>query len=98
VPRNFGKLLAPHEVTTAQALGFGALDDRPLLDALEGKCEALVTVDRGMPDQQQLASHSFALIVLRARSNRLSDLAPLAAATLAVLASARAGEVHEVGG
>jgi hypothetical protein len=98
VPRNFGKLLTPHDVTTAHELGFGALDDRPLLDALEGKCDALVTVDRRMPEQQQLAGRSFALIVLRARSNRLADLAPLAMTTLAELALARSGEVCVVGG
>jgi hypothetical protein len=48
--------------------------------------------------QQQLAGRSFALIVLRARSNRLADLAPLATATLAVPALARSGEVYVVGG
>jgi hypothetical protein len=98
VPRNFGKLLMPHAVTTAHALGLGALDDGPLLDALEAKCDALVTVDRRMPEQQRLEGRSFALIVLRARSNRLADLAPLAMTTLAELASARSSEVHVVGG
>jgi hypothetical protein len=57
-------------------MGLGDLDDRPLLDALEGECEAFVTVDRLMSAQQQLASRSFALIVMRARSNRLENLAP----------------------
>ena len=95
--RSFGKLLLSHEVT-AQVLGLGDLDDRPLLDALEGKCDALVTVDRRMSEQQRLEGRSFALIVLRARSNRLADLAPLATMTLAQLASARSGQIRVVGG
>ena len=98
VPRNFGKLLPSHEVTTAHALGLGDRDDRPLLDALGGNCDALVTVDRRMSEQQRLEGRSFALIVLRARSNRLADLAPLATTTLAQLASARSGQVRVVGG
>jgi predicted nuclease of predicted toxin-antitoxin system len=98
VPRKFGKLLISHEVTTAHALGLGALDDRPLLDALEGKCDALVTVDRRMSEQQRLRGRSFALVVVCARSNRLADLAPLAAATLSQLALAQSGEVRVVSG
>jgi predicted nuclease of predicted toxin-antitoxin system len=98
VPRKFGRLLRPHQLTTVHALGFGDLDDRPLLDALEGECEALVTVDRRMSEQQQLVSRSYALIVIRAPSNRLEDLAPFAAETLNVLESVQAGDVRVVGG
>ena len=98
VPRKFGRLLRPHQLTTVHALGLGDLDDRPLLDALEGECDPLVTVDQRMSEQQRLGSRSYALIVIRARSNRLEDLAPFAAATLTVLESVHAGEVLVVGG
>jgi len=98
VPRKFGRLLRPHQLTTVHALGFGDLDDRPLLEVLEGECEAFVTVDRSMPEQQSIESHSFALIVIRARSNRLEDLAPFAAATLDVLETVHPGEVRVIGG
>ncbi len=97
VPRKFGRLLSPHQLTTVHALGLGDLDDRPLLDALESECDAFVTVDRRMSEQQQLAGRTFALIVVRARSNRLEDLAPLAVATLTALSSSRSGEVSVVG-
>ena len=97
VPRRLGRLLAPHEVTTVGALGFADLDDRPLLDRLAGVCDAFVTVDRRLPVQQPLAGRPFAVVVLRARTNRLADLMPLAPALLAVLPGAPAGQATLVG-
>ena len=97
VPRRLGALLAPHDVTTVGALGLADLDDGPLLDRLAGACDALVTVDRRLPAQQRLAGRPFAVVVVRARTNRLGDLAPLAPALLAALPGAPAGQATVVG-
>ncbi len=37
----------------------------------------LVTMDNGLPTQQNLAQFDLAVVVLRARSKRLDDLVPL---------------------
>ncbi len=36
-------------------MGWGDLDDGPLLDAMAGRFDALVTVDRSLPTEQRLA-------------------------------------------
>jgi hypothetical protein len=55
----------------------GRLDDRPLLDALDGLFDVFVTVDKRLPQQQRIPGRSFGVVLLRARSNRLADLLPL---------------------
>ena len=58
-------------------MGWADLDDRPLLDAVAGKFDAFVTVDTNLPNQQRIDNRSFAVVVLRAKTNRLIDLLPL---------------------
>jgi hypothetical protein len=52
-----------------------------------------VTVDRNLSFQQDLASFAIAVIVIRAKSNRLADLRPRVPSLLAAINSARAGTV-----
>jgi hypothetical protein len=73
------------------------LDDGPLLAAMDGRFDALITVDKSLPKQQVIATRSFAVVLLRARTNRLADLVPLVPELLAALSSARPGMVLEVG-
>lgn len=73
-----------------------AVDDGPLLDRLEGLCEAFVTVDRNLPFQQHLTDRSFATVILRAHTNRLADLLPLVPRLLAVLPETHPGQVTHV--
>jgi len=47
VPRRLRNQLPKHEVRTAQQMGWGNLDDGPLLDAMGNNFDALVTVDKG---------------------------------------------------
>lgn len=54
--------------------------------------DAFITVDRNLSYQQDISKFSIALIVLKARSNRLVDLQPFAAKLLAELPSAAAGQ------
>lgn len=43
----------------------------------EAGFDALVTTDKGLPRQQNLARFALAVVVLRGESNRLEHLAPL---------------------
>jgi hypothetical protein len=52
-------------------------DERALLRAAEPHFEVLVTLDTNLPRQQNLQDYQLGVIVLRARSNRLSDLMEL---------------------
>lgn len=55
-----------------------------------------MTVDRNLRYQQNLATFPFGVIVLMAHGNRLEDLLPLAASTLAALRSIKPGQVIEL--
>jgi len=79
-------------------MGWGDLDNGDLLDAMEGHFDALVTVDRRLPQQQHIEGRPFRVVVLRAKSNRLADLVPLVDDLLAALSKLDAGGVKEVAG
>lgn len=86
-----------HEVKTAPQVGSAALKNGELLARAEREFDAFVTVDRGLPFQQDLSRFSIAVIVLRARSNRIADLRALVADLRAMLPAAKRGEVTWVG-
>jgi hypothetical protein len=87
-----------HEVQAASKLGWSDLDDGPLLDAMAGRFDVLVTVDKSLPKQQRLKDRPFAVIVLRAKTNRLADLFPLVPALLHTIEVLRPGQIHELFG
>jgi len=79
-------------------MGWGDLDNGELLDVVAGHFDAFVTVDKRLPDQQHISGRSFGVVVLRARSNRLSDLHPLVPSLLTALSTLGPGVVTEVAG
>ena len=60
--------------------------------------DVFVTVDRNLSFQQNLPAFAVAVIVIRARSNRLADLKPLVPELLSCIQGARRGAVDYVGG
>jgi predicted nuclease of predicted toxin-antitoxin system len=98
LPRRLAKELSMHEVQTAPKMGWGNLDDGPLLNAMAGRFDILVTVDKGLPKQQRLSDRPFAVVVLRAKTNRLTDLLPLVPALRLAIEELRPGQVREVAG
>ncbi len=93
LPRGLAKYLIDHQVVTVPQAGFAGFTNGELLRRIDGTCDAFVTVDRNLPAQNTLATHSFGVIVLRAQSNRLAALTPLVPDVLAALATLRAGNV-----
>ena len=78
-------------------MGWAGLGDKFLLDAMAGRFDVLVTVDRSIPFQQGIAGRQLSVIVLRAKSNRVGDLARLVPELLRTLKSIVPGEVYGVG-
>ena len=97
VPRGLRRWIIGHEVRTVGELGWGDMDDGPVLDLLADVCDAFVTVDQNLPYQQRLTHRPFAIIVLRAKSNRPADLESLAPALLNALSRAMPGTVTHIG-
>jgi predicted nuclease of predicted toxin-antitoxin system len=98
VPSRLASELAGHQVRTVPEVGWADLDDGPLLDAMAGRFEVLVTVDKNLPKQQRLSNRPLAVVVLRAKTNRLADLLPHVPALQALLENVRPGEVYELSG
>lgn len=96
VPRRLALELSGHEIRTASELGWSDLDDGPLLDLMAGRFDVLVTVDRSLPMQQNLAQRPFGVVVLRARTNRLADLLPLVPALRQAIEELGPGQVREL--
>jgi hypothetical protein len=96
VPRGLRRSLASHDVSTSREMGWNRLPDNLLLGNISHVFDALVTVDKSIPFQQRLSTRPFAMIVLRARSNRLADLLPLMPALLKALDDIKPGEMREI--
>ena len=86
-----------HDVKTAQQMGWATIQNGQLLALAERSFDVFVTVDRNLSFQQNLTSYSIAVIILRAKSNRLAELKPLVPQLLKALASARPGAAISIG-
>lgn len=96
VPERLKRELSGHEVWTAREKGWSRLPDGALLNMAAGAFEVFLTVDANLPFQQNLSLRPFAVIVLRAKSNRLVDILPLIPALMRALGEVRPGEVREI--
>lgn len=96
VPRLLVPHIRGHDVRRTRELGWADLKDAELLHAIAGQFEVLVTVDKSISYQQTLGDRPFAVIILRAKSNRMEHLARLVPKLLRTLKNIRAGEVREI--
>ncbi len=86
-----------HEVKTARQMGWTAIENGELLMLASEQFDVFVTVDRNLSFQQNLVSFPVAVVVVRAKSNRLADLRPLIPEVLAAIEYGRPGTVKFVG-
>ena len=93
VDRRLAREIRDHEVVTVFDLGWAGIRNGALLARAAGQFDAFVTVDRNLAFQQRVDALLLAVVVLRARSNRLSDLRPLVPLLLQALPLLRPGEV-----
>jgi hypothetical protein len=96
VPHPLRHSLRIHKAVTASFAGFAGLKNGQLMRANDGQFDVPVTLDGGLPHQQNLVGLSFGVIVLRARSNSMGDLLPLVPELLRVIASIAPGTVELV--
>ena len=85
-----------HEVVTVRERGWASKENGELIEVTQLEFDALVTMDRGITHQQNLAGVDLVIVLLEARSNRLADLTPLVEEAEAALSKARPGEVVRV--
>lgn len=87
-----------HDVKTARQMGWATIKNGELLALAAQQFDAFVTVDRNLSFQQNLAAFPIAVLVLRARTNRLADVRPLIPALLAALDSLKPGVAQLIEG
>ena len=78
LPRKLKFSFSEHECLTVPEIGLsGIVNGQLLFEAESLGFEVLITIDQGFQYQQNLTARKIALILLRAKSNRLLDLLPL---------------------
>ena len=97
LPHDLAGLLVGHHVETVAGRGWSGLLNGELLAQAAGQFDALLTMDRRLPEQQAVAGLPFGILLVQARSNRLVHLRPLVTAMLAALPTLRPGTVASVG-
>jgi hypothetical protein len=94
VPRKFKNQLTGHNCLTVPEAGFAGKKNGELLSlAVRAGFEVFITLDRGIEFEQNLTPGNIAVVLIRAKSNRLVDLIPRASEVLAVLNSIDPGKL-----
>ena len=75
-------------------MGWTGIRNGKLLAVASDAFDVLITVDRNLGFQQNVATSGVAIVVLHARTNRLADLRPLVPQLLAMLPGCRSGELR----
>ena len=85
VPGRLGALLTGHSAITVQRRGWASIKNGKLLALAAGEFDVLLTADKGMEYQQNLATLPVAILIVLARSNRIEDMAAAVPAILRAL-------------
>lgn len=85
------------EVLTVRERGWSSLTNGALLASAQVEFDAMVTMDRNIPYQQNIPSFELGLVVIRAFSNRKAAVEPLMPEVNRALATIQPGQVVYVG-
>ena len=96
LPARLRRDLPGHEVQTVPLAGWAGIKNGKLLRLIAdaGKFDVFLTMDKSLPHQQQLKDLPFAVVVLRAKSNRFDDTHPLMPQVIRRLAEFQPGHVY----
>lgn len=90
IDRKFAREFIGYEIKTVPQMGWAGIKNGQLLALAAAEFDVFITVDRNLPFQQKLPQFDIAVIVLKALSNRLAALKPLATEVLATVAKGQA--------
>lgn len=97
VDRRLARELVGHTVTTVRQRGWAGVKNGQLLALAAEEFDAFITVDRKLAEQQDVGSFKIAILLLRARTNRLQDLRPLVSELLHKLSTAPVAALTIIG-
>ena len=96
LPRKLAGHLKGHECRTVAECGWAGKKNGELLSLAEPVFDVLLTLDKNIPYQQDLKLGRIAILIVRARSNRIQDLLPVIPDCLAALRNIQPGQVVRV--
>ena len=96
VPRKIRSELPSHDVQTVAEMRWGGTKNGALLRRAASEFDVLLTVDQGIPYQQNIGGLSLALVIIKAPSNDINDLRPKMSEVLRVLETIQPGQVVQV--
>jgi predicted nuclease of predicted toxin-antitoxin system len=97
LPRRLRSELTDHYVQTAAQMGWAGVKNGQLLQKAASEFDCFVTVDRNLQFQQHIGTLPVAVLVMRARGNRIEDLLPLMPEVRRALAEMAPRELRVVG-
>ncbi len=98
IPRKFKSSLnvEGHTCSTVPEAGLAGKANGESLRLAEPNLDAFVTLDKGIESQQNISSRQIAVILIRSRSSRLSDLQKHAATCLEALRHIKPGDLVQI--
>lgn len=96
VDRRLARELEAYQVRTVPDVGWASLKTGQLLTRAQDEYDVFITIDKNLAFQQNTLSFSIAVIVLVARSHRVTDLRLLVPQLLTVLPTVKLGAVAVV--
>ena len=96
VPEELRFFIQGHEVRTARFMGWKGWLDGEFLPIAQYEFDAMMTCDRSIPNQQNLARLDLRIIVLRGRTNGMEHLLPLLPEALRALDELGRGQVVHI--
>ena len=96
LPKDLARELPGHTVKTVPQAGWSSICNGKLfrLIADSGKFDLFLTVDKRLPQQNKISPLPFAVVVMRAKSNRMIHVFPFAPEILRRLAGFQPGHVY----
>ena len=95
LPKDLARELPGHVVKTVPQAGWAGISNGKLLRIIadSGKFDVFLTVDKRLPQQNKISLLPYAVVVLRAKSNRMIHVFPFAPESLRRLAEFQPGHV-----
>ncbi len=96
LPKDLARILPGHLVKTVPQAGWASISNGKLLRLIadSGQFDVFLTVDQRLPQQNKTSLPPFAIVVLRAQSNRRVHVLPFAAEILRRLSEFQPGHVY----
>ena len=98
LPHDLRYFLSGHEVFTVAFMGWSGTENGELLKiAGESGFDVMITKDSGVEYEQPLATLPIAVVVMKAKTNKLDEIRPLIPAILTTLANLQPRTLARIG-